>query len=282
MSDRKNDHSPPEEEAGSLERQKLRFEIRRLQEQSEEFQRDLDKGFLERNVGVVLTTIVSIAAVIVSGLQLFNTYTKSRLELELTEIRDRRSWTIQGATLILANREYLFGEDDTARNQILEMIRQAFPEFAQSELLKMLYDSPQASPELRRALQENRSALVIRSARVDLLAAKLDVGAGEYLTFRLDAQGATPLFACTTAEGTVIADSLHGPPYSWRWPPTDASSAKGSTLTTAVHFIAAKEYKLVVTQHHRGGAVLKTLKDLTVSSDRSSDSFFDLLTVSMQ
>jgi hypothetical protein len=110
-------------------------------------------------------------------------------------------------------------------------------------------------------------------------------GDGEYLHFGLTASGAEPIFAFSCLQRDLLAQSDFDehPTDFYEW---EVGSEKEITddedddvYTVGLSFITARRYRLVVERRRADDSVIKTLIDITYTSDVAEDKFFETIRI---
>lgn len=119
-----------------LEERKLDLEMERLDLERQKFQ--LDSRFTQKNLGVVLTAAVSLAAVIVSASQVWvadvNRSRELELaniqkakELELARLEGERRWKLDLTDFLFRNKQAVFSGDQVERERVRNVLLVTFP-----------------------------------------------------------------------------------------------------------------------------------------------------------
>lgn len=116
----------------SIEERRLALDRERL-----EHERQLalaESRFVKRHAGALLTSIVSLIAVVVSGAQIWvaSIDHRKQVEHEIAESRradeDRRHrWMLDAASFVMNNRAAIYSADSVERNRIRDMMIATFP-----------------------------------------------------------------------------------------------------------------------------------------------------------
>ena len=114
----------------------------------------------------------------------------------------------------------------------------------------------------------------------------LNASAGDFLLYKLTAQGAQPIFTLVDSRVDKLLLSNHSSPtsnnplvFERKWPlPVDAVST-ATNHTMGLHFIAATRYRYEVGLFSSNGQLKRSLIDITYSSNVPEDVFFQALGV---
>jgi hypothetical protein len=110
-------------------------------------------------------------------------------------------------------------------------------------------------------------------------------GDGEYLHFALTASGAEPLFSFTCLQRDLLTqfDFENHPTDLYEW---EVGSEKQITddedddvYSVGMSFITAREYTLVVERRRANDSVIKTLINITYTSDVAEDKFVETIRI---
>jgi hypothetical protein len=121
--------------------------------------------------------------------------------------------------------------------------------------------------------------------RKDKIGVGVDLGAGQYLFYRLTVKGAEPFFAWACEHDTrLTAGDFEGHPmrvYEWTWCRGGASDkdADDDVYSVEMRFTAATKYTLFVEVRDVNNASVKTVKDLDFESQAPQDFFVSTLRV---
>ena len=123
-----------------------------------------------------------------------------------------------------------------------------------------------------------------RTAEVDLNAVEIDSGGGEFLYYKLEAEGARPVFSFADENRTLLgvgnAGDVPKPEYTWKLGaqgfPTDSAD---EVYGVAMLFTAIVRYHLVVEARNSAGLRIKILKDIKYESQDPTDQFQETLSV---
>ena len=129
-----------ENEKQKLDREKFEFEKSKTEK---------TERFINKNVGTVITAIVSLTAVVVSLGQVWVTRENIRYateaserqknkELELAEVQKKRDWGLSAANFVIANRKVLFSGTDEEKRLYARVIPAMFPGDIADPLLQKL------------------------------------------------------------------------------------------------------------------------------------------------
>jgi len=168
----------------SLQEKRLDLEIEKLKLDREKFVFEQSKTekterFINKNVGTVITAIVSLTAVIVSIGQVWVTKISKDRELEITrenkkyetealdkqkdkeltlvEVQKKRDWNLSVANFVLNNRKALFHGTDEEKRTYAKIIPTIFPVEVSDSLLERLTVS--STPQSKRIWQDARITL---------------------------------------------------------------------------------------------------------------------------
>ncbi|TQV82875.1 hypothetical protein [Aliikangiella coralliicola] len=86
-----------------------------------------EESLVNRHFGAIITAVVSIAAVIVSYVQIEVAKVNKSKELDVKRLESERLWKIEAAKFIGQHRETIFSEDDRQRQIMRHVISVAFP-----------------------------------------------------------------------------------------------------------------------------------------------------------
>jgi hypothetical protein len=106
---------------------------------------------------------------------------------------------------------------------------------------------------------------------------RLELSKGEYLHYRLVAQGAHPIFTLTCEHFILWDQNSFAAPlviYERNWPQNVTEvHANEDIHTFMMSFVAADRYRLVIEHRDAAGQLLSVLKDIDCSSPEPSDSY---------
>lgn len=115
--------------------------------------------------------------------------------------------------------------------------------------------------------------------RKDENAVMVDITNGEYLFYKLTAEGAVPIFAfaCQHTDRLSSDKDFPGHPkseYEWSWSKrSDESDAAIDVYVVGMAFATAIKYTLLVEHRDKNNNKIKTLKDLDLESQVATDHF---------
>ena len=107
-------------EQAKLQLEKERFELEQSRAKREE-------KFFNKNFGAIITLMVSIAAMVVSGAQVYVAHVEKNRDVELKNIESERMWKMKAADFIVANKESIFSGKPSERELMRRMISVAYP-----------------------------------------------------------------------------------------------------------------------------------------------------------
>ena len=121
----------------------------------------------------------------------------------------------------------------------------------------------------------------------------ITVGDGNKLAYTLTVKGAVPMFVFVCTHGEILDAKQFpiGSTYEWtlckkETPPNPpkvvAADALKDTYGLRLYFSGATEYVLVVNEVDKGGKKVRTVKDITYSSQVPTDKYQEDLTVQWQ
>jgi hypothetical protein len=132
--------APHEEARPDLENHTVDIEAARLEVERERL--ELDKAtaeranlFLNRNFGAIVTAVVSVVAIVVSGAQVWIAYIQKDRELRAHAEESSRQWRLEGAKFFVTNRAAIFSENDSERQMMQAIIETVFPEYLGKALI---------------------------------------------------------------------------------------------------------------------------------------------------
>ena len=127
---------------------------------------------------------------------------------------------------------------------------------------------------------------VQRNVTTETPAVFVDVSGGEFLRYRLTAQGSQPVFTLVDSRVDSLLLSNQSPPISnvplvfeRRWPLPIDSVSTATNHTMGLHFIAAPQYHYEVGLFNANGQLQRSLIDISYSSNVPEDVFFQGLSV---
>jgi hypothetical protein len=124
-----------------------------------------------------------------------------------------------------------------------------------------------------------------RTVRVYKGAVIVRFSQGEFLSFRLTAQGAEPIFTFACMHHALRSEhQFEGHPkqvYEWNWGrnPGQEIDADDDMYGVAMSFITAIKYTLLVEHRQQNGGLIKVLKDIDYESQAPQDNFTETLEV---
>lgn len=141
------------EEQRRLEQERLELERRRIQLEERRFEHEratssVRQSFLNRNLG----TVISLATILISGVQVWTTVVSRDKELELAQLQRQREmdngWRKDFFEYLKENDEAIFGEDPKKRVLKRNVLVAAFPEDLVGHIRTALADSAGSAGEL--------------------------------------------------------------------------------------------------------------------------------------
>ncbi len=123
-----------------------------------------------------------------------------------------------------------------------------------------------------------------RTARQQLGSVQVNRTAGEYLSYKLTVEGATPIFSFACEHRSLRSEKdFPGHPmreYEWLWGKDDADSdADDDVYVVGMSFLTATKYTLRVEHRRDDDSVIKLLKDIDYESQDPNDNFKETLRV---
>lgn len=124
-----------------------------------------------------------------------------------------------------------------------------------------------------------------RTVRVYKGAVIVSFSAGDFLSFRLTAKGAEPIFTFACMHRALLSEhQFEGHPkqvYEWRWGqnPDEEVDADDDMYGVAMSFITAIKYTLLVEHRRKDGGLIKIVKDIDYESQAPQDNFTETLEV---
>jgi len=122
----------------------------------EERKQGKEKG-AAHGIGVSLTAIVSIAAVLVSLSQVWVAFINKEREMALQQEQQEREWDFRTVKFITDNADVLFGEDSEKQQRLRDVMLVAFPGKVTEALFQRLEETATSTDELR-LWRESREA----------------------------------------------------------------------------------------------------------------------------
>jgi hypothetical protein len=115
-------------------------------------------------------------------------------------------------------------------------------------------------------------------------AVKVRVSEGEYLSFRLTVQGASPIFTFACQDKPRLSEhEFPGHPkkvYEWTWSKNaDESDRTSDVYGVTMSFFTAIRYTLVVEHRNSDDSLIDLLKDIDYESNHGADNFTETLRV---
>lgn len=124
-----------------------------------------------------------------------------------------------------------------------------------------------------------------RTVRVYKGAVIVRFSQGEFLSFRLTAKGAEPIFTFACMHRALLSEhEFEGHPqqvYEWTWGRNEPGQidAEDDMYGVAMSFITAIKYTLLVEHRGKDGGIIKVLKDIDYESQAPQDNFTEILEV---
>ena len=123
-----------------------------------------------------------------------------------------------------------------------------------------------------------------RTAEVDLVAVQMNSATGQHLAYKLEAEGARPVFTFADENRVLLSVGQGGdapqPEYNWKLGaqgfPTDSAD---EVYGVAMLFTAVIRYHLFVALHDNAGQRLQVLKDIRYESQSPNDQLQETLEV---
>ena len=113
---------------------------------------------------------------------------------------------------------------------------------------------------------------------------KVRVSSGEYLYFRLTAQGAEPIFTFACKHKARLSEhQFDGHPkkvYEWTWSKgADESDNPKDMYAVGMSFIAALRYTLLVEHRAQDDSLIDLVKDIDYESNQPADNYTETLRI---
>lgn len=154
------------EQMSQYETQKLRLEERKIA--AEERKLEIEHSFFHKHVGLFITAVLSLAAVLVSGSQVWVANINKNKELELSQqqrekeleqktMENERRWKLDGLKFVMSNQELIFSEDLDQRRRIRDIMVATLPEEITLPLFRRL--AALSAPDERSIWNEGRQEL---------------------------------------------------------------------------------------------------------------------------
>ncbi len=117
------------------------------------------------------------------------------------------------------------------------------------------------------------------------IAVGLNVGAGEYLVYRIPTAPGDVQYVLEDDSGNTLFDNNTCPsPCERKWPnlPSDITTDRDVQHVLAMQFISEGTLEYKVTKHSGDGAEISVVKDCRFTNQGAPDSFFESLRVLIQ
>ena len=124
-----------------------------------------DNQFLAKNIGVILTFVASIAAVVVTAGQVVMTNIKEKAALELQRNQHDQEFKVKIAQFVLENDKKIFSDNPQEQARIQSIMIVTFP----PEVTNAIFAKLEETQEIR---QDPRKQEILQQGRQSLLAAK--------------------------------------------------------------------------------------------------------------
>jgi hypothetical protein len=106
-------------------------------------------NFFEKHLGAIVTSLVSLAAVIVSATQVWLAHINKEKELDLVrknqneqqillDEESKRKWRLAMAEFVMKYESRIFSDKDEERNRMVDLVQATFPDPYRSEIFKTL------------------------------------------------------------------------------------------------------------------------------------------------
>jgi len=130
-----------------IEEKKLELERERLELEKAHLQKD--RRFFEKHLGAIITATISLAAVLVSGAQVWVasisadkeleiTYLQKKNELDLARLEQDRRWQFDIADFVFRNKDLIFSGDEETRTRLRNVMVVTFPPETSDKLFEKL------------------------------------------------------------------------------------------------------------------------------------------------
>jgi len=133
-----------EERKFELEQEKFEHD-KKMKEQQMILDKQNSDGFIQKNFGIILTFIISIATIIVSALQLNakkeetkKAHIQKDKEISIAEINNERDWNYKAVEFVAQNQETIFGNDKEKGDKIAKVMLATFPAAVTNALFQKL------------------------------------------------------------------------------------------------------------------------------------------------
>lgn len=133
-----------EERRFELEQEKFEHD-KKMKEKKLDLDQQNSDGFLQKNFGVILTFIISLATIIVSVLQLIAKKEETKKaqiqkdkEISIAEITNERDWNYKAVEFVAQNQETIFGNDKEKGDKIAKVMLATFPPAVTNALFQKL------------------------------------------------------------------------------------------------------------------------------------------------
>jgi len=119
-----------------LDEKKLALEEKRLDLERQRL--GIDARFVHKHFGVLMTAVVSVAAVVISAAQVWVSEIDKDREIELARLEQDRRWNLDLTEFLFRHKESIFSDDSAERERMRNLLVVAFPKDITAEPFKKL------------------------------------------------------------------------------------------------------------------------------------------------
>lgn len=137
-----------------------------MKEQQMILEKQNSDGFIQKNFGIILTFIISVATIIVSILQLKakkeetkKAHIQKDKEISIAEINNERDWNYKAVEFVAQNQDTIFGDDKEKGDKIAKVMLATFPPAVTNALFQK-FESTAETDEARQVWINNQEVAV--------------------------------------------------------------------------------------------------------------------------
>lgn len=240
-----------EEKKFELDQKKLEHDIKIAEQRLKLDQQNskVQNGFLQKNFGVILTSIISLVAIIISFLQLIAKKEETKKvniqkdkEIRIAEISNERDWNHKAIEFVAQNQDVIFGEDTEKRDKIAKVMLATFPP-AVTNVLFQKFEYTAKSDEAKQVWISNQEVAIKQLiVRVDGLYYREVKDGMNYNTYLLR------FYEDGTAVGVTVTGKIENIAQKvakWLVPNENESEGKYVIIGRKIEFSLTSEYGTV-------------------------------------
>jgi hypothetical protein len=149
------------EDNGNLDKLKYRLELQKFMWERETFRKT--NNLINRNIGVVVTAIVSFAAVAVSYLQLTISSNNARDQMALERLKNDRQFYFEVARFLLDHQQEMTARDNSKVAYLRNVVVSTFPKEVAIQVSSRMRDTA-STPDVRKVWEEALTYLKANAA----------------------------------------------------------------------------------------------------------------------